>query len=152
MEAVIFVGIQASGKSTFYTERFFDTHVRINLDMLRTRHREKLLLAACLEGKQPFVVDNTNPTHKERARYVGPALEHGFRVVGYYFRSRVGEAIRRDQFRPAARQVPPRGIGGTAKRLELPSLDEGFATLYYVRIDEHGRFVVEPWVTERSEG
>jgi predicted kinase len=46
MEAVIFVGIQGTGKSTFYKERFFDTHVRINLDMLKTRHREKLLVQA----------------------------------------------------------------------------------------------------------
>jgi transcriptional regulator with XRE-family HTH domain len=37
VEAIIFVGIQASGKSTFYRERFFDTHLRINLDMLKTR-------------------------------------------------------------------------------------------------------------------
>lgn len=43
-EAVIFVGVQGSGKSTFYRERFFDTHVRINLDMLRTRLKEQLLL------------------------------------------------------------------------------------------------------------
>ena len=43
MEAVILIGIQGSGKSTFYRERFFDTHVRINLDMLKTRQREKLL-------------------------------------------------------------------------------------------------------------
>jgi predicted kinase len=35
MEAVIFVGIQGSGKSTFYNERFVDTHIRINLDMLK---------------------------------------------------------------------------------------------------------------------
>ena len=61
MEALIFVGLQASGKSTFYKERFFTTHLRINLDMLRTRHRERLLIGACLEAKQPFVVDNTNP-------------------------------------------------------------------------------------------
>lgn len=40
MEAVILCGIQASGKSAFYSERFFHTHVRINLDMLRTRRRE----------------------------------------------------------------------------------------------------------------
>ena len=33
MEAVIFIGIQASGKSTFFKERFFNTHVRINLEM-----------------------------------------------------------------------------------------------------------------------
>ena len=37
MEAVIFTGIQASGKSTFFKERFFDTHVRINLDMLDSK-------------------------------------------------------------------------------------------------------------------
>jgi hypothetical protein len=29
MEAVLFVGIQGAGKSTFYLQRFFDTHVRI---------------------------------------------------------------------------------------------------------------------------
>ncbi len=44
MEEVIFCGIQASGKTTFYRERFFDTHVRISLDLLRTRRREQLLL------------------------------------------------------------------------------------------------------------
>ena len=41
MEAVILIGIQGAGKSTFYKDRFFNTHVRINLDMLKTRHREK---------------------------------------------------------------------------------------------------------------
>ena len=70
MEAIIFVGIQASGKSTFYRERFFDTHLRINLDMLKTRYREQLILRACIEAKQPFVVDNTNPSVEERARYI----------------------------------------------------------------------------------
>ncbi len=57
MQAIIFIGIQASGKSSFYKEQFFKTHIRINLDMLRTRHREDILLRACLEAKQPFVVD-----------------------------------------------------------------------------------------------
>src|SRR4051812_8782542 len=37
MEAVILIGIQGSGKSTFYRERFFDTHVRVSLDLLKTR-------------------------------------------------------------------------------------------------------------------
>lgn len=49
MEAVIFIGLQASGKSTFYQERFFNTHVRINLDMLKTRNREKQSLQVCLQ-------------------------------------------------------------------------------------------------------
>jgi predicted kinase len=34
LEAVIFIGLQAAGKSTFYLRRFFRTHVRINMDML----------------------------------------------------------------------------------------------------------------------
>jgi len=39
MEAIIFIGIQATGKSTFYKDNFFKTHIRINLDMLKTRKR-----------------------------------------------------------------------------------------------------------------
>ncbi len=78
MEAVIFIGIQGSGKSSFYLARFYRTHIRINLDMLRTRHREQLLLSACVEGKSRFVVDNTNPTITERARYITPARAAGF--------------------------------------------------------------------------
>ncbi len=38
MEAVVFCGIQGSGKTSFYRERLLATHVRISLDLLRTRH------------------------------------------------------------------------------------------------------------------
>jgi hypothetical protein len=62
MEMILLIGGQGAGKSTFYRERFFDTHVRVNLDMLKTRHRERLLVEACLRMKQKFVMDNTNPT------------------------------------------------------------------------------------------
>ena len=61
MEAVILCGIQATGKSTFCHSRLYSTHIRLNLDMLKTRHREDVLFEACLRAKQPFVVDNTNP-------------------------------------------------------------------------------------------
>jgi predicted kinase len=39
MQLVILIGIQGSGKSSFFKERFVDTHIRINLDMLKTRRR-----------------------------------------------------------------------------------------------------------------
>jgi hypothetical protein len=70
VEAVIFVGLQGAGKSTFYRERFFATHMRINLDMLKTRHREGRFLQVCIESRQPFVVDNTNLTRAERQVYI----------------------------------------------------------------------------------
>lgn len=82
MEAVIFVGIQATGKSTFYVDRFFKTHVRINLDMLKTRHRERVLLDACLAAKQRFVVDNTNPTVADRSAYIQAAKKGRIRDRG----------------------------------------------------------------------
>jgi len=87
MQAVLFCGIQATGKSTFFRERFFRTHVRISMDMLRTRYRENLLTRALLEAKQPFVVDNTNPSVEERAAYIALARAAKFQVVGYYCRS-----------------------------------------------------------------
>ena len=145
MQAIIFTGIQASGKSTFYRERFFDTHVRINLDMLRTRHRERLLLQACITGRQPFVVDNTNPTAAERARYIVPAHAAGFEVVGYFFLPDPVAAARRNAERPERQRVPPVAIFGTARRLEPPSRAEGFDLLYRVRIGEHGAFEIEEW-------
>lgn len=145
MEAILLIGLQASGKSTFYRQRFFNTHVRINLDMLKTRHREKRFLEVCLETLQPFVVDNTNPAKEDRRRYIEPAKAAGFRVVGYYLRSKVEECKGRNAERPQRQQVPLGGLLGTYKRLELPSLSEGFDDLYYVKIGEDGQFVVEGW-------
>lgn len=142
MEAVIFIGLQASGKSSFYKERFFSTHVRISLDLLRTRNREQRLLALCLETQQPFVIDNTNPTREERAKYIEAAKSAKYSVVGYYFRSKAEECLARNQQRTD--QVPEVGILSTAKKLELPTWAEGFDTLQYVQLTEAG-FVVEEW-------
>ena len=148
MEAVVFIGLQASGKSTFYRARFFNTHVRINLDMLKTRHRENQLIETCLQTKQPFVVDNTNPTKAERRKYIEAAKKAGFRVVGYYFQSQVEECKRRNESRPGHHQVPLAGVLGTYRRLEIPTLDEGFDQLNYVKIGEDGDFIVEEWTDE----
>ena len=145
MEAVIFTGLQGSGKSSFYKERFFSTHVRISLDLLRTRNREERLLAFCLETQQRFVIDNTNPTRDDRTKYIGRSKEAGFRVIGYYFRSKVEECLQRNEGRTDA--VPDVAITATAKKLEIPTMDEGFDQLWYVRIDD-GQFVVEEWNDE----
>jgi len=142
-QAVILVGIQASGKSEFYRRRFFDTHVRINLDMLKTRHREGIILRACLEAKQPFVVDNTNVTRDDRRRYVPEAKKAGFRVLGYYLSSLVDACRQRNAQRPEGRRVPDGAIHATHARLQVPTEEEGFDAVYYVSIAPDGAFVVE---------
>jgi predicted kinase len=151
MEAIIFTGLQASGKSTFYKERFFDTHLRINLDMLRTRNREHLLLQACLQMKQPFVVDNTNPTAADRARYVGPAHLARFRVVAYYFQPDVQGSRARNDLRTGKARVPVGAIYGTAGRLQPPSWEEGFDAIYDVWLVDGG-FRVEERVRQSEYG
>ena len=144
MQLVLLIGLQGSGKSTFYQRHFADTHVRINLDMLKTRHRERLLLSACLEAKQPVVIDNTNPTPEER----GAAKAAGFVVAGYYFQSRVDDCKRRNDLRPPHQVVPLPGLLGTYRRMVQPRHEEGFTHLYYVRIDQSGEFVIDKWKPE----
>ncbi len=148
MEAIIFIGLQGSGKSTFYKEKFLDTHVRINLDMLRTRYREKTLLAACIEAKQPFVVDNTNPTAENRVRYIKVAKDAGFRIAGYYFASRIEECKKRNTLRDTNKIVPEKGLLATYSKLEIPELIEGYDDLSYVSINKDGKFEVNEWTDE----
>lgn len=146
MEAVILIGIQASGKSTFYQQRFFDTHVRISRDLLGTRGREMLLLRACLEGRRPFVVDDTNVLAEERARFIVPARAAGYRVVGYFFRTEPRAAIARNRLRQGKAAIPIPGILGTYKKLQEPRMEEGFDALHAVTLTPSSAFVVEPFV------
>lgn len=44
MEMIIFTGIPASGKSSFYKELFFNSHLRISMDLLNTRNKENKLM------------------------------------------------------------------------------------------------------------
>lgn len=152
MEAVIFSGTQGAGKSTFYQKRFSSTHVRINLDMLRTRHRERVLLDACLRMKQSFVVDNTNPTAADRARYVAPARAAGFRVVAYYFPPAVEAAIERNAARTGRARVPSHVIASTASRLEVPCHEEGFDAVFVVTAGEGGAFLLRDLPPGASSG
>ena len=147
MEAVLFCGIQATGKSTFYKERFFNSHIRISLDLLRTRHRENLFLQACLSSQQPFVIDNTNVTKAERARYVTLAKAAKYNVICYYFQSKIADALERNAQRNGKARIPELGVKGAFNRLELPSNDEGFDRIYYVEITDAG-FQEKEWQDE----
>ena len=145
MQLVLFIGIQATGKSTFYRERFLDTHIRLNLDMLKTRHRESVLFRACIEGKAKVVIDNTNPTKDDRSRYIEPASRARFQIVGYFFESTLQEALRRNAAREGDARIPDAGLRSASRRLEPPSFEEGFDELHSVRMDGRGGFEVKAW-------
>ena len=143
---VIMIGIQGSGKSTFYHRFLADDYVRVNLDTLKTRSRESLLIEECFAMGKSFAVDNTNPTREERARYILRAKAEGYRIIGYFMESKIRECIARNSLREGKARVPEKAIAATSNKLQIPSFDEGFDELYFVKNDGTAMTVM-PWRT-----
>lgn len=143
MQALIFCGIQASGKSSYYKQYFFNSHVRISMDLLRTRHRERAFLALCIRTQARFVVDNTNPTALERQYYIRAARAAGYQIIGYHFRSELHTALQRNALRPGREKIPEVGIRATRNKFEAPSFSEGFDRIFLVQALEKERFHLE---------
>jgi predicted kinase len=144
MEAVILCGVQGAGKTTLYRDRFVETHVRVAMDLLRTRAREEAFVRLCLQERQRFVVDATNPTPTDRRRYVRPAREAGFRVVGYLVEVSDAEALARNAARAGPRRVPAAALVGTGRRLVRPTPEEGFDELWHATAAPGGGWRIEP--------
>jgi hypothetical protein len=132
MEAIVLCGVQGAGKTTLYRDRFAATHEHVSLDVLGSRAREAALIAECLEAGRPFVVDNTNPTVADRVRYIDPAREAGFKVIGYLVEGD-GRSV----------HVGPVTAAATARRFVRPAPEEGFDELWHAS----GRWRIEPLLT-----
>lgn len=147
MEAVMFIGMQATGKTTFFRERFFDSHIRISLDLLNTRNKELKFFELCLELQQRLVIDNTNATKLERQKYIEAAKGYKFKSIGYYFESKMNEAKLRNSNRGGRARIPDAGLHAAFAKLEIPQYAEGFDQLFFVSIRDH-EFNVEEWRNE----
>jgi predicted kinase len=146
VELVIFVGLQASGKSTFFRERFAATHEHVSKDLFpnnRNRNRRQgELIGVALSAGVPVVVDNTNPTVEDRRTLIELGREHGAKIVGYCFESTVRQCIERNRLRTGRDKVPDVAIYATAKKLVPPSYSEGFDELFGVRLTDDHAFEV----------
>ena len=91
-----------------------------------------------------MVIDNTNPTPADRARYIASALAAGFEIVGYLFETELKSALQRNCLREGKARIPEVGIRATAQKLEPPHYAEGFDALYKVRILGQGEFSILP--------
>jgi predicted kinase len=145
VELAIFVGLQASGKSTFFRERFATTHEVVSKDLFRNKNRNRRqaqLIEAALRAGSSVVVDNTNPTAEDRQPLIRLGREFGAKVVGYYFESTVRQCIERNRRRAGKSQVPDVAIYATATRLVPPSYSEGFDEFFRVRMTDDFSFEV----------
>ena len=148
VECVVFIGLPASGKSTFYQRRFAGTHVHISKDLfpksVDKNARQARELTAALRAGRPVVIDNTNCASADRAAIIAVARPLGARVIGYYFAATARESVGRNRGREGSARVPPVAIFTAAKRLVIPTREEGFDELWKVAINPEGGFVVGP--------
>lgn len=140
----ILMGLQGSGKSTFYKTYLSDNFVHVNLDTLKTRYQEKLLIEKCLSNEASYAIDNTNPTRLDRERYISAAKGAGYRIVGYFLESKIKDCMQRNALREGKARVPEKAIAATSNKLEIPSYNEGFDELYFVKNDGK-TMTVEEW-------
>lgn len=149
MELIIFIGLQASGKSTFFRTHFATTHELVSKDLMRNNRnkarRQAQLIEASLKEGRSVVVDNTNPTVEDRASIIQLGKMYSSEIIGYYFESRLKNCCDRNQLRAGKTKVPDVAIYATIKRLVRPCYAEGFDRLFYVRVAEDFRFDVREW-------
>lgn len=129
-ELIIFVGLQASGKSTYYQKNFAATHVHVSKDLMKNARnrdeKQREMIEAALARGQSVVVDNTNPTPAARAPLIEIGRRHGARVIAYYFETTVKDAVVRNRLREGKARVPDVAIFVTAKKMVPPGFGEGF--------------------------
>jgi predicted kinase len=145
VELIVFSGLQASGKTTFYRERFATTHVHISKDAwpnaTKKEQRQRRLIDEYLHAGRSVVVDNTNPTPLEREPLIAIARTLGVPVTSYEFIVTVEEALRRNALREGRARVEDVGIYSVAKKLVRPTPAERFDRRFAVHLNLDG-FVV----------
>jgi predicted kinase len=135
-QLVIFIGLQASGKSTYYRQHFAATHVHVSKDLMKSVRnrddRQRQLIEAALDQDKPVVIDNTNPTPLVRAPLIEIGRRHGARIIGYYFDVPVKTVVERNRLREGKARVPDVAIYVTSKKLVPPKFEEGFDEIHVV--------------------
>jgi predicted kinase len=127
-ELLIFVGLQAAGKTTYYRAHLAATHVHVSKDVLtgnRDAQQLRMIEAALAAGKS-VAVDNTNPTPAVRAPLIELGRRHGARIVACWFEAVVKDAAARNRLREGKARVPDVALYVTARKLVPPKFEEGF--------------------------
>ena len=127
-ELIVFVGLQASGKSTYYRTHLAATHVHVSRDLMKNPSdaKQRHEIVEALRAGKSVAVDNTNPTPAVRAPLIELARAHGARVVAFYFEAIVKDAVARNRTREGRARVPDVAIYATSKKIVPPKFEEGF--------------------------
>ena len=147
-ELVILIGLPGAGKTTFYRERFAATHVHVSKDLWPNATgrdaRQRRAIDEALAAGSSVVVDNTNPSAADRAPLIALARARNARVIGYFFDVSTRAAVARNAGRSDKEKVPNVAIFTVAKRLQPPTLADGYDELFRVEIGEDRALKISP--------
>lgn len=148
-DLAILIGLQASGKSSFFRRQLSPTHVHVSKDAFRNNRnparRQIRLITEALTAGRSVAVDNTNATVELRRELIELGRTHGATISGYYVGGTLEDCLARNSAREGKARVPDVGLFAVAKVLARPSFAEGFDQLFYVTLTPDGSFVIEPW-------
>ena len=151
-DLAILIGLQASGKTSFYHTSLAATHIHVSKDLLRNNRkparRQTQLIREFLTAGRSVAVDNTNATVEIRRELIDLGRSYGVTVTGYYIGAKLDDCLARNAARPEKNRVPEVGIFSVLKLLVRPTCGEGFDRLFYVTLGRDGAFAVEPWAEE----
>ncbi|MBI4906864.1 MAG: AAA family ATPase [Acidobacteria bacterium] len=144
MKLILLVGLPGSGKSTYAAAQKLpvlssdDTRALL-LDDITNQSANRIvfamlrrLLRARLELRRPVTcIDATNLTRAERRQYIRTAQLYGAAIEAVYFDVPLDVCKQRNLARE--RNVPDDIMDRMAARLRVPTLEEGFTRVEYVR-------------------
>ncbi|HAA55190.1 MAG TPA: kinase [Myxococcales bacterium] len=146
MPLVIFVGLQASGKSTFFKLHFDPTQPYISKDAMSGSGKEQRLqrrVRAYLEEGRSVVVDNTHPTPMCRQALIELGRAYGAPVWGVYFETSLEDALKRNALRSGRQRVPEKIMITQHRRMIPPQKREGFDRIFLVSMKEPFGFTIQ---------
>ena len=148
-DLAIMIGLQASGKSSFYRHYLAQTHVLVSKDLMRNNRRParrqvQLISEALIAGKS-VAVDNTNATIALRRELIELGKLHSASLTGYFLEASLEDCMARNAARPEKNRVPDVGLFSVVKSLTEPSFAEGFDRLFRVKMGIDFDFSIVPW-------
>jgi len=136
-ELVIFIGLPAAGKSTYYRQHFAATHVHVSKDLMpKTKRSDAVMMTeieTALAAGKSVVVDNTNPSIEVRAPLIALGRRYRARIIALYFEVEAKTALARNRAREGVARVPDVAIFATRKKLVPPAIEEGFDEVIVVK-------------------
>lgn len=143
-ECIIFIGPPGSGKSTFYkNSELYETHVRLNMDMLNSRPREEAIIKTLVKFQTKFVVDNTCINKKARSRFFEMLKDCKPTYTFVAYRFDVSKEVCLESNKERIRRIPDVAIHTAFKNLEEPELSEGFSKIRIYKRNQYGFYIAK---------